>query len=452
MLCGAHDSTVNFYRYQAAGLSGITVVSTGTWIVALSDAADLDALDEARGMTCNADPAGRPLAGVLCMGGREFFLIAGAQPAGALGDAAVAARLVARGTLPLPFFGEDDGLLPGRAGRGAILGPPPADAAERRALALIATALLTDLLLDALGRTGRVVLDGSFTGDPLYPALVAALRPGDDVAFNRHSDGVAAGAALLAGHTRAHRAGDAGARPSGPAGHSRPRRLPRPLARTDRVRHEELLMAKTDEAALRREMVQTARRMNASGINQGTSGNLSVRCEGGFLITPSSLPYEAMKPADIMKMGFDGTYEGRHRPSSEWRFHRDILREREDVNVVLHCHSVFATTLAVSSQADPGVPLHGRRRRRQHDPLRPLRHLRHPGPVGRGDRGAGRAAAPACSASTGRSRSARRSPARCGWRSRWRRWRACTCRRCRSASRRCCRRRRWRACWSRCGA
>ncbi len=112
-------------------------------------------------------------------------------------------------------------------------------------------------------------------------------------------------------------------------------------------------MAKTDEAALRREMVQTAQRMNASGINQGTSGNLSVRCEGGFLITPSSLPYESMKPADIMKMSFDGSYEGRHRPSSEWRFHRDILREREDVNAVLHCHSVYATTLAVHHKPIP---------------------------------------------------------------------------------------------------
>ena len=112
-------------------------------------------------------------------------------------------------------------------------------------------------------------------------------------------------------------------------------------------------MAKTDEAALRREMVDTARRMNASGINQGTSGNLSARCAGGFLITPSSLPYESMKPADIMKMGFDGTYEGKHRPSSEWRFHRDILREREDVNAVLHCHSVYATTLAVHHRPIP---------------------------------------------------------------------------------------------------
>jgi L-fuculose-phosphate aldolase len=112
-------------------------------------------------------------------------------------------------------------------------------------------------------------------------------------------------------------------------------------------------MARTDEAALRREMVETCRRMNASGINQGTSGNLSVRSGEGFLITPSSIAYDTMKPGDIMAMGFDGTFEGKHRPSSEWRFHRDILREREDVNAVLHCHSVYATTLAVHHKAIP---------------------------------------------------------------------------------------------------
>jgi sugar (pentulose or hexulose) kinase len=200
VLCGAHDSSANFYRYQAAGLSAITVVSTGTWIVALSDAADLDALDEARGMTCTADPAGRPLAGALTMGGREFSLIAGAQPAAPRSDAALVAAMVRRGTLALPFFGEDDGLLPGRAGRGAIEGLPPVNAAERRALATLAAALLTDLLLDALGRTGTVVLDGTFVADPLYPALLAALRPGMPCLFNLHAYGVAAGAALLAGH------------------------------------------------------------------------------------------------------------------------------------------------------------------------------------------------------------------------------------------------------------
>ncbi len=100
-----------------------------------------------------------------------------------------------------------------------------------------------------------------------------------------------------------------------------------------------------DLALLRRDMVSICRRMTASGINQGTAGNLSVRTADGFLVTPSSLPYDIMTPEDIVAMKFDGTYVGR-RPSSEWRFHRDILKNRPDVNVVMHCHSIFAATLS----------------------------------------------------------------------------------------------------------
>jgi L-fuculose-phosphate aldolase len=109
----------------------------------------------------------------------------------------------------------------------------------------------------------------------------------------------------------------------------------------------------TNDLSLRTEMVDICRRMNSSGINQGTAGNLSVRSERGFLITPTSLPYERMGPDDIVEMDFDGTYVGRHRPSSEWRFHRDILRERNDIDVVLHCHSIYATTLAVHYKTIP---------------------------------------------------------------------------------------------------
>jgi L-fuculose-phosphate aldolase len=104
--------------------------------------------------------------------------------------------------------------------------------------------------------------------------------------------------------------------------------------------------------ALRRQMVDICRRMNSSGINQGTAGNLSVRHESGFLITPSSLPYDVMQPEDLVEMDFDGTYVGR-RPSSEWRFHRDILRKRTDISVVLHCHSIYATTLACHHKTIP---------------------------------------------------------------------------------------------------
>jgi len=105
-----------------------------------------------------------------------------------------------------------------------------------------------------------------------------------------------------------------------------------------------------EERETRLAMIATCRAMEAKGINQGSSGNLSLRRDEGFLITPSSLPYDGMEPEDIVAMGWDGVpaagnREGR-RPSSEWRFHRDILQARTDVAVVLHCHSAHATAIA----------------------------------------------------------------------------------------------------------
>lgn len=111
-----------------------------------------------------------------------------------------------------------------------------------------------------------------------------------------------------------------------------------------------------NDGDLRRNMVDTCRRMNATGLNQGTSGNLSARAaEGsdGFLVTPTSTPYDTMGPEEIVAMGFDGTFEGALRPSSEWRFHRDILATRPDVGSVLHCHSPYATTLACHHREIP---------------------------------------------------------------------------------------------------
>jgi L-fuculose-phosphate aldolase len=101
-----------------------------------------------------------------------------------------------------------------------------------------------------------------------------------------------------------------------------------------------------DHLPQRQEIIATALRMNALGINQGSSGNLSCRVAGGFLVTPTSIPYEELAPEDVVAMGFDGSFEGRHRPSSEWRFHRDILQRRADIDAVLHVHSVHATALA----------------------------------------------------------------------------------------------------------
>lgn len=112
-------------------------------------------------------------------------------------------------------------------------------------------------------------------------------------------------------------------------------------------------MTTLSDLELREGIIATCREINRIGLNQGTSGNVSRRIAGGMLITPTSLPYDAMAPQDIVAMAFDGAYEGRHRPSSEWRFHRDILAARDDAAVVLHTHSVFSTTLAVHERAIP---------------------------------------------------------------------------------------------------
>lgn len=105
-------------------------------------------------------------------------------------------------------------------------------------------------------------------------------------------------------------------------------------------------------------MVAVARRMNASGINQGTSGNLSARLPGGFLITPTSLPYERMEPADLVALDFEGRSLAagpaeQRRPSSEWRLHADVLRCRPEVEAVVHCHSIRATALACHGRSIP---------------------------------------------------------------------------------------------------
>lgn len=197
VICGIHDSSANFYRYQAAGLSDVTVVSTGTWIVALTDR-PADFHVERAGWSCNSDVHGRPVPGMLCMGGREFSAVAGdaAGPA----DRAILARLVASGTMAIPFFGQDDGLARGRAGRGAIRGPMADDASARFTLAVLYVALLTAEILDALPSARTVVLDGNYVRDPLYGALVQALHPGAEVLVNADSFGISAGAALLASH------------------------------------------------------------------------------------------------------------------------------------------------------------------------------------------------------------------------------------------------------------
>ncbi len=105
---------------------------------------------------------------------------------------------------------------------------------------------------------------------------------------------------------------------------------------------------------LREELLSTARAMNSQGLNQGTSGNVSVRQGDGFVITPSALAYDRCRPEDLVWLDMEGRQvQGGRRPSSEWRMHRDIYVHYPQAGAILHVHSLYCTTLACLERPIP---------------------------------------------------------------------------------------------------
>jgi L-fuculose-phosphate aldolase len=105
--------------------------------------------------------------------------------------------------------------------------------------------------------------------------------------------------------------------------------------------------------SLRRELIDTALAMNRLDLNQGSSGNLSVRYGDGMLITPSALPYDRCRPGDIVRMKMDESVHGPGKPSSEWRFHLDLYASRPEAGAVLHAHPPWCTALACLDREIP---------------------------------------------------------------------------------------------------
>lgn len=112
----------------------------------------------------------------------------------------------------------------------------------------------------------------------------------------------------------------------------------------------------TEDLAARRAVIDACLKMNASGLNQGTAGNISLRHGEGFLVTPSGIPYEAMRPEQVVQVHMDESYSGDWLPSSEWRMHFDIYATRPDAGAVVHTHSVHATALSCLRREIP--PFH----------------------------------------------------------------------------------------------
>lgn len=104
----------------------------------------------------------------------------------------------------------------------------------------------------------------------------------------------------------------------------------------------------------RQALLECALAMNSQGLNQGSSGNLSIRLEAGMLITPSALPYHRCRPDDMVLVAWDGAVQSSRRPSSEWRMHRDIYLAYPQARCILHAHAPWCSTLACLELGIPG--------------------------------------------------------------------------------------------------
>ena len=106
-------------------------------------------------------------------------------------------------------------------------------------------------------------------------------------------------------------------------------------------------MSSKERKEISQEIISTCLKMEQIGLNQGTSGNISHRFENGLLITPSGIPYDKMQQKDIVFIDQNGKAEIDKLPSSEWRFHFDILQTKKDCNAVVHNHAPYSTMVSI---------------------------------------------------------------------------------------------------------
>ena len=113
----------------------------------------------------------------------------------------------------------------------------------------------------------------------------------------------------------------------------------------------------------RNQIIEYSLKLNSTNLSPLRSGNISLRSEEngtkGYLITPSGKKYETLKPEDIVFLSLNEEAKDNisvNKPSSEWRFHRDIYLNKRDAEAIVHAHSPHAT--AVSSHGKTIPPFH----------------------------------------------------------------------------------------------
>lgn len=108
------------------------------------------------------------------------------------------------------------------------------------------------------------------------------------------------------------------------------------------------------DIAVRESIIRYACAMHQDGLTIANSGNISVRCANGYLITPSGMAYESLIPEDIVAMDLQGNrLSGKLIPSSEWKIHNDLYLARSDIHAIVHAHSPSATALSTLRKPVP---------------------------------------------------------------------------------------------------
>jgi sugar (pentulose or hexulose) kinase len=211
--CGIHDSNASLLPHILARPAPLSVISTGTWIIALAVGGSLAGLDPASDMLANVDALGRPVPSARFMGGREYDLLT-ARNAAAPSEAETA-RVLGEAVMALPTFSPGTGPFPDGTGRWTV-DPDTLSPGERTAAASLYCALMTAEMLGRMAADGPTIVEGPFARNRLFLEALGALT-GRPVLASDGATGTSAGAALLAAHNPARRGSGIGYAPVGVA-------------------------------------------------------------------------------------------------------------------------------------------------------------------------------------------------------------------------------------------
>ncbi|SHJ49412.1 Sugar (pentulose or hexulose) kinase [Palleronia salina] len=187
---GIHDSNASLFPHLVGRAAPFSVVSTGTWVIAMAVGGAPGAMEAARDTLVNVDARGGPVPSARFMGGREYEIAREGCAATPTADDRAA---VLRGLFLLPSLEPGSGPFPERTGG---FSDPPATDGQRMLAISWYLALMTDTCLELVGAAGPTVVEGPFARNADYLQMLAALRP-DGVEASGSATGTATGAAML---------------------------------------------------------------------------------------------------------------------------------------------------------------------------------------------------------------------------------------------------------------